>query len=193
MSEEALKAEQANEQEEEQKKKTNKLIQWIKDHPKAFFWIRLVTWTLCACVLPFIFISWRFELFKSVSKLQVGGWGIIAIAIVGIFVLAVLKYVKLALSAKYSFTAQIINGVCKVIIPLLLLFAIIWCVRDSTTAMLKVLGIVIFLEFIAIPINPLPKWAYEKQKDAKDGERKETMDYLVDKFFNRKKKEESGE
>ena len=40
---------------------------------------------------------------------------------------------------------------------------------------------------VAIPLNPLPKWAYEMQKDVRAEERKETFDYLLDGFFSRKK------
>ena len=171
----------------------NKLFAWLAEHPRSTFWIRLVLWTLCACVLPFLFIAWRFELFKKVSKLQLGGWGVVAILLVAIFVLAVLKYVRLALGAKYSLTGQILKGVCKIIVPLLVLIGILICVRDSVWTTIKVLGVVTFLEFVAIPLNPLPKWVYDMQKDVKDEEKKETVDYFIDSFFKRKKKDEGGE
>ena len=195
--EEVLKVEEAetpaeSTEETEEQKKQNKFMLWIKEHPKAFFWIRFGLWSLCACVLPFLFIALRFEIFKSVSKLQFGGWGIIAIIVVAVFTFTVVKYVRLALNAKYTLTGQILNGICKVIIPLLVLLAVLYCVRDSVIATVKVLGIIIFLEAVAIPLNPLPKWVYEKQKDVKESERKETVDYLLDGFFNRKDKTDSG-
>jgi hypothetical protein len=59
--------------------------------------------------------------------------------------------------------------------------------------MLQVLGCVTLCEFIALPLNPLPKWAYEAQKNVRVEERKETADYILDGFFRRKKEEKSGE
>ena len=87
--EEMLEAEQAEVEEAEaedesedeiiDEEQRNKFFAWLAEHPKTVFFARLVLWTLCACVLPFLFIVWRFELFRKVSRLQVGGWGIIAI------------------------------------------------------------------------------------------------------------------
>lgn len=181
-------------EEENEEEKNNKFMAWIEGHPKTVFWIRFVLWTLCACVLPFLFIVWRFELFRTVSKFQIGGWGIIAVFIVGIFAIVLVKYIRLALNSKYTMTGQILNGICKVILPLVILLAILICVRDSVETTIKVLGVVTFLELVAIPLNPLPKWVYEKQKDVKDSEKKETVDYLLDSFFKRKQKnDESGD
>ena len=48
-------------------------------------------------------------------------------------------------------------------------------------------------ETIAIPLNPLPEWAYNAQKEVRVEERKETADYIIDSFFKRKKEEENGD
>lgn len=172
--------------ETEEEKKTS-FATWLEEHPKAVFWIRFVLWTLCACVFPFMFIVWRFELFQSISKMQIGGWGIIAILIVAVFIFSILKYVKLALSAKYSLVGQILGGFCKVILPLLVILCVLYSVRDNVNAMIQALGCVILCEAVAIPLNPLPKWVYDQQKGVKDEEKKETVDYLLDNFFKRKK------
>ena len=171
----------------ETKTKKISLIDFLADHPNATFWTRFVLWTIFSCVLPFVFILWRFDLFKTVSKIQIGGWGIIAIVLVAVFVFTVIRYVKIALNAKYSLLGQVLGGVCKIIIPLLAALFILKGVRDNIDLMIQVLGCVTLCEAVAIPLNPLPKWAYEMQKDVRDGERKETMDYLLDGFFKRKK------
>ena len=178
----------ASEELEEEQEKTS----WLEEHPKAVFWTRFVAWTCFACVFPFMFIIWRFELYKTISKIQIGGWGLIGIVIVAVFVLTVIKYVRLALSAKYSLLGQILGGFCKVILPLLVALCILYSVRDNVNAMIQALGCVVLCEAIAIPLNPLPKWAYEQQKDVRDEEKKEAMDYLLDGFFKRKKDGESG-
>ena len=171
---------------------TEKKENWFEKHPKATFWIRLVSWALFACVLPFVFIVWRFELFRPISKIQIGGWGIIAIVILAVFVFTVIRYIKLALSAKYSLIGQILSGVCKIIVPLLAIMVILYNVKSNIDLFIKVMGVVIVSETIAIPLNPLPKWAYECQKNVKAEERKETVDYLLDSFFKKKKEEEDN-
>ena len=179
--------------EEEQPTNWEKFEKFVETHPKTIFWIRFVFWTLFACMLPFLFIVFRFNLFHTISKMKFGGWGIIAIIIVAFFTIAILKYIKVALNSKYSMTAQLLNGFCKVIIPLLTFFLIVQAMHSDIDLLLQVMGVVIICEAIAIPINPLPKWAYEKQKDVRAEERKEAFDYLIDSFFNRKKEEDSHE
>lgn len=191
-------AEQELEQKQPQKQQDEpelsgweKFEKFVETHPKTIFWIRFFFWTVFACVLPFLFIVFRFNLFQTISKMRFGGWGIIAVIIVAFFAIAILKYVKIALNAKYSMTAQLLNGFCKVIIPLLTVYLIVYGFRDDIGMLLQVMGVVIICEAIAIPINPLPKWAYEKQKDVRVEERKEAFDYLIDSFFRRKKEEET--
>lgn len=173
----------------EEKKTKKSLGQIIDEHPKTIFWSRFVLWTLCACVLPFIFIVWRFELFHTISKMQIGGWGVLGILIVAFFIFTILRYVKLALSGRYSFIGQCLGGFCKVVLPLLAFLLILNNVKENVELLIQVVGCVVLCEAIAIPINPLPKWAYEMQKNVKDSERKETFDYLLDGFFKRKKEE----
>lgn len=177
----------------EEEKNKSSLTTWIEEHPKAVFWIRFALWTLLSCVLPFSFIVWRFELFRTIAKIQIGGWGLIAILILAIFVFTVIRYVKIALSAKHSLLAQTLSGFCKIIVPLLAALFILNSVKENVELMIQVLGCVTICEAIAIPLNPLPKWAYDMQKDLKEEERKETVDYLIDSFFKRKKEEKSGD
>ena len=187
---EEVKAEGISTEEEEQK---SSFIAWIEEHPKSVFWIRFVLWTMFACVLPFSFIVWRFELFHAIAKIQIGGWGLIAIIIVAVFAITVIHYVRIALMAKHTLLGQTLGGFCKVIIPLLAALFILRSVRDNVDLMIQVLGCVTICEAVAIPLNPLPKWAYDMQKDVRAEERKETMDYLLDGFFKRKKEEKPGE
>ena len=56
--------------------------------------------------------------------------------------------------------------------------------------MLQAVGCVIVCEVIALPLNPLPKWAYDMQKETRDSEKKDTVDYLLTEFFRKKKENE---
>lgn len=162
---------------------------WLDAHPKTTFWSRLVLWFVCAAGLPFAFIAWRFDLFKKVSAIQISGWGIIGIVIVAAVIISAIRYVKIAMNAKYTMVGQVLSGFCKVIIPLIALLLILKGLRDNIDIMIQVAGCVTLCEAVAIPINPLPKWAYEMQKDVRAEERKEATDYLLDGFFSRKEKE----
>lgn len=165
------------------------LLAFIEEHPKTTFWTRFVSWTMFACILPFLFIVWRFKLFGKISRIQIGGWGIIAIIIVVAFIFSIIRYVKIAFKGRYSLTGQILSGICKIILPLLTFMLILWGLKNSIEEMLQALGFVIVCESIAIPLNPLPKWAYDMQKDLKDSERKDTVDYFLTEFFSRKKED----
>ena len=170
---------------EEEKKSAN----WFEEHPKTTFWSRFVSWVTFAGVLPFVFIAWRFKIFNKVSQMQISGWGIIGIIIVMAVAYTIIKYVKLAFSKKYSLTGQILTGIAKIIVPLIGFLLILKNIRDNIDLLMQVVGCVAVCETIAIPLNPLPQWAYEMQKDVAVEERKETMDYLLDGFFRRKKEE----
>lgn len=129
------------------------------------FWLMFAVWSAFSCVAPVAFIVWRYDLFTKVSRIQFGGWGLVAIIIVAVFVYTVLKYVKQGM-VKWSMTKQVIIGIMKVIVPLLTLFFSIKAIQDSIDTFLQALGVVIACEAIAIPLNPLPRWAYEQSRGA---------------------------
>lgn len=129
------------------------------------FWLMFAVWSAFSCIAPVAFIVWRYDLFTKVSRIQFGGWGLVAIVIMAVFAYTVLKYVRQGM-AKWSMTKQVITGIMKVIVPLLALFFAVKAIQDSIDAFLQALGVVIACEAIAIPLNPLPKWAYERSRGA---------------------------
>lgn len=143
---------------------------------KKIFIARVILFTIFACVLPFIYISLRYELFTKVSKVQVGGWGCIAIIMVLIFVFYVAKMVKKGIP--YSMVTQCITGFCKVIVPLLMLYVFVYNIKESADLFLNVLLITIVCEAIAVPINPFPKWLEDHKKSEQDT----LADLIIDKF-----------
>ena len=176
-------------QEVKQEPKKVTLGDWIESHPKTTFWSRFVLWAAFSVVLPLVFIFWRFDLFKTVAKTQISGWEIIVIVLVAAFAFTVIRYIKLAFSGRYSLIGQILGGFCKIIIPLITFLLILDSLKNSIDMMIQVMGCITVCEAVAIPLNPLPKWAYDMQKDLKAEDRKETIDYLLDGFFKRKKDE----
>lgn len=147
----------------------------MKQSKKAF-WIRLVLYVLFGGVAPGAFLIWRFDLFSEISSLSIGGWGIVCIAFVGIFFLKMLKAVKEGLP--YSFGTQCINGICKIILPLLIALLILYAVQNCITELMQFLGVVIVCEVIAIPLNPIPQWAHENGIKEEEGKYKRIAESL---------------
>lgn len=155
--------------------------------PRQLFWTRFALWVLFALVAPVAFIAWRFELFKG-NHVSISGWGFLAIVIIAVFIISLLRYVKKGLP--FSFMSQCISGLCKVILPLVCLYAILYCIQQNLQAFLQALGCVILCELVAIPLNPMPQWMHDNLEE-KDREKIESMsDIIWDKFFSRKDKEE---
>lgn len=131
---------------------------------KKLFVIRLILFTLFACVAPFVFIAFRYNLFRKVSELSLSGWGLVAIIIVFIFSAYIYKMIKKGLP--YSMFTQCLTGVCKIIIPLVCLYLGIEALKNSIDLFSQALLFTIISELIAIPLNPFPKWL-EQTKDNK--------------------------
>ena len=137
---------------------------------KKIFLLRLFGFALCACILPFAFIAWRYELFSKVDKISLSGWGLIGVIIVAVFVLYVIRTFKRGLKAKHqwSMTMQIVNGVLKVVLPLVALYFVINAIESSIELFKQSLLATIICEICAVPLNPLPKWEMESHIEHED-------------------------
>lgn len=154
---------------------------------KVKFWIRFVLWTTLACILPVVFIAFRFQLFEG-KKISISGFGVLAIIIVAIFMLTLIRYIRNGLP--FSMTAQCITGICKITIPLLALFGILWCIRNNIDNFLKVVGFVLISETIAIPINPMPAWAYKNATEEQKKHFTNWTNIVIDSIFRGKNGEQ---
>lgn len=126
------------------------------------FVIRFILFTLFACILPFTFIAWRYELFSKVNEMSLTGWGIIGILIIAIFCFYVLNAIKKGMP--YSMFTQIVDGIIKVEMPLILIYLLLSNIQATIDLFLQCMVCIIICEAIAIPINPLPKWIKENLK-----------------------------
>lgn len=122
---------------------------------KKQFWVRLLLFITFGCIIPFVFIAWRYKIFNKVSNISLSGWGLIGILIVILFVFYLVKAVSNI--KKWSLTKQIFLGVFKVIVPLLCLYFGLRCIRESVDLFMQALVVVIFSEMIAIIVNPIPQ------------------------------------
>lgn len=128
---------------------------------KKMFWIRFALFIFSAFIIPFTFLVWRFKLFSKVSKLSVGGWGVIAIIFGAVFFIILIKYVRKGLP--FSMLSQVLEGICKVLIPILAALLIVDTMKNSMEQMFQFLYILFFSEMIAIVVNPFPRWIHENK------------------------------
>lgn len=131
---------------------------------KKEFWVRLSIYILFGGALPFAFLIWRFKLFSKVSKLSIGGWGIIAVIFISVFFIKLIKAVRKGLP--FSLVSQILEGICKIIIPLLIGAFCCYYLKDIMEEVFQFLWVLIVCESIAIVVNPIPKWAHENKNDS---------------------------
>lgn len=161
----------------------------MKEHPRLVFWIRLISWILVGCVTPIVIFAIKFGLFTvtgpSVDSLgnpipttdiSINGWGIIACAILGSYITNIVKEVADS-TVGYSFVKQIWKGIADTI-PLIVIFAICYFLSGVIEQAMFCLATVIICKLAATPINPLPKWKWEKRGK----EEYEQMSELLTKF-----------
>lgn len=153
---------------------------------RAKFIARAAAWGMFSCILPVIFIGWRYDLFgKKSSSLSLTGWGMFAIVIIAVFVYVLVKYIRAGFP-EWSMTRQIISGVVKILLPIGAILALCAGIRVNIDYFIQALGCVLICEAIAIPINPFPEWVWNKSQ----GRFESAVDYIADAINNRNKEGE---
>lgn len=151
---------------------------------KRVFWIRFALWCLFACILPVCFIGWRYDIFGNSATMKLSGWGLIAVIIAAVFGFSVFKYIKAAFKAEYSMLWQCISGFFKIVFPILLVAVALNTVKDSIDKLVQALSATAAFEAVAIPLNPMPKWVFDKTKGA--------MQSPIDYFFKKRDEAENA-
>ena len=191
MADEETKLEETPEKENsvaEEPKEKKTIWQWLQEHPKTVFATRVLAWTCFAMVLPFVFIAYRYGLFRDNGAISVSGWGIIAIIIVLVFAITVINYIRKGL--KPGMLKQCVMGVVKVIIPLVAVLLIVQGIRTDIDLFTKALGVTIACELVAIPLNPFPAWLEKRRKEQNLEEQEGMFEAMWNKFFAKKKENE---
>lgn len=172
--------------------------------PKAksliIFWSRMVGWVMFSCVFPIVTFSARFGLFEKntvrtdslgnvieSTSTSLNGWGLASCAVIGFTISAIIKEV-IAAYPGYSLTKQWLTGFRKTVLPLLVGFFVCLFIHNVVQHLMFCLGTLAVCQFIAIPLNPLPKWRYEK---AGVEEYSSALDFLT-KSVKRKSSDSKG-
>lgn len=126
---------------------------------KKEFWFKFVLWIVFVAVVPIIAIIDKYDMIKN-KPLKYTGWGIIVISIIAITLLVILGYVLKLM--KWSMWKQIVSGIRNVLVPIGVLFVLSGLIANNIENIKYILVVSFISEAIAIPINPFPKWIYEK-------------------------------
>lgn len=141
---------------------------------RIVFWIRLLSWLSIGCGVPIAVFSYKFGLFTehaveydalgnvvSQPDISLNGWGIVSVLLIGCFVSTILKEITDSYTG-YSLVKQCYAGICKTI-PFIIAFVIMYFLKNIIEQTMFCLGVIVLCRLISIPLNPLPKWKYEKR------------------------------
>ena len=148
---------------------------------RAVFWIRLILYIGFSLITPLAFLIWRFQLFQTVSKVSVGGWGLVLIIFFIIYFWKLVNSVRKGM--KFGMAKQILDGLCGITIPLFATYWILWWLSGSIDELIEFILVLTVSETVAIPLNPIKKWQYENHKEIFEAD----IFSLINKF--KKKKE----
>jgi hypothetical protein len=140
---------------------------------RLIFWLRMFGWTAAGVAAPTITFATKFGLFNVNSptvdtlgnvvqstSVSLNGWGIVCCLLLGSYVMQILKEVMHANSG-YSLTKQCYDGIVKTV-PYAIAYGVCFFLNGVISQIMFCLAVLIICRIVAIPLNPLPKWRYEK-------------------------------
>lgn len=126
---------------------------------KKEFWIRFPIYLLFYLILPAGYLLFRFNLFKKITTYSIGGWGLIFIFFGTISLIRLIRAVRKGLP--FSYMSVVLTGLCKSIIPLAGITVGLYLMRNAMPQMIEFMVVLTSCQFLALLINPIPRWAYE--------------------------------
>ncbi|MBR3208875.1 MAG: hypothetical protein IKF82_01260 [Bacilli bacterium] len=153
---------------------------------KRIFWARFVAYAVFGLAIPMAFLIWRFNLFSSTTKLNIGGWGIIVIVFTAVFLNLLLKQAIECVDSQLA--KRILNAVRKVFIPLLAVTLCLYAVDSFVKELVQFFIVLTICEPIAYGINPMPDLIEQKQEEQDEDKKKNTFIELAEVIWSRKNK-----
>jgi hypothetical protein len=141
-----------------------------KKHPKIFFILRFLLWSILTIGVPTFIVLEQYAFFKQYQSftLRISGWGIIILVIGAAFTFYILK--TLADAINNPVLKQTLNGITKITLPLLIVFLLTGIIVNNIDKIRVILWVSLISTGIGIPINPLPQYLHNQKK--KRGENK---------------------
>lgn len=133
---------------------------------KKKFTIKLILFLFFSIIVPCAYITIRFNLFTSKNAISL--WGIIIICLIFLTISVLIKYYLAGMKTKWSYLKQLLEGFCKIILPIIVILVITIFLKmklqwlcDNMNLFIEVLIVILASEIIAVVINPLSKWAFD--------------------------------
>ena len=146
---------------------------------KPAFWIRFAVMLVVGLLTPVLYLIIRYNLFQKELKITIGLWGLVAICFVALAIVVLIKTYVSGLKTKFSFWKQLIDGFCKLLLPIILFVVSLYILQSYTKQLLEFCWVLLPCELVAIIVNPLPKWVFDNNIDG--------MGEIADKIFSRNK------
>jgi hypothetical protein len=151
------------------------MIKNLLDNKRAVFWTRMTSWVGVSCITPIVVFATKFGLFEKEKYTPVydelgnvinktppalNGWGIVSCIVIGFTILSILKEVAKAYTG-YSLAKQVIVGITSAV-PLVIALAVCYFLEGVIDNVKYCLIVLIITKIASAPLNPLPKWRFEK-------------------------------
>lgn len=159
----------------------NLTIKKSKIKSVRLFVLRLIGYISVGLIIPMGFLIWRFNLFSSTSKLNIGGWGMVVIIFTTVFLIKLIN--KASQTVESELLKQIFNAIQKVFLPLLAVTLCIYAVGDFWQELIHFFIVLTICEPIAYVLNPFPELIAEKEKENK----KNGLLNVIETFWDKKK------
>lgn len=154
-------AEEAEQPKEENPKKADEPVD--EDAPKMMskteFWVRFGIFIALAVIAPFTYLAIAYGLFnvKTEESVSMSGWGILGLIVAGVIVVGILRQIIKGLTYGNMFR-QCVEGYA-LLVPLVVFIIILDSVKGNIEKLEMFLIFLAICEGIAIPVNPIRKWA----------------------------------
>lgn len=146
---------------------------------KCGFWVRFATMLAVGVLTPILYLIIRYKLFQKELKITIGLWGLVAICFIALSLVVLIKYYVSGLKTKYSYWKQLLDGFCKLLLPIIIFVVSMYMLKNYTQQLLDFCWILIPCEIVAIMVNPLPKRVFDNNVDG--------IGEIADKVFSRNK------
>jgi hypothetical protein len=136
----------------------------MKKHPKTWFTIRLILFVLIGIVGPLAIIYSQYQMFspRVPDSIKIHGWGIVALLVLAFGTYYVIG--SLAKAFSNYFIRQIMAGLSKIIVPILLAYLLVNAVAANVDKIKIILLGSLLCEIIALPLNPIPPLIYKREE-----------------------------
>lgn len=143
---------------------------------RLIFWLRLIAHFLIGTGIPIAFTLTRkipnskapgqfvfiYQSLVSTNETKISMWVMVMSLIIIVPIVGYLKDYYKSLNT-FTMSKQIIAGVLKTIVPLIITFLMFWQLEQFFSVMKEIILVLIIAKAAVIAINPMPRYVFEKK------------------------------